>query len=575
MENFKEQWGKLSKRSKIAVIGIIAATVIIAAVAIIYLSLNNKPKYSVLFTGLSTEEASQVAGLLQDEQIQYTYNASDGSIRVLSDKVEATRVSLLSKGYPKSGFAYDMYISNAGLMTTESDKELYTLYDLQDRLGATIRLFDGVQDAKVTIAQGSDDKFALSTTETIDASASVVVTMKEGKTLSKANANAIRNLISRSVKGVNFTNVSVFDAETMEEVGVEGENEDTSKLVQDLTRKVEREIANNIKHVLGKLYGDDNVAVSVKGTLDMTKLISENTEYTVPDQPETAENREGLLNTEKYNREDSGTAADGAAGVVGTDANADTPRYVNQNGANTTINGYSANAYEREWLFNVLKEQREIPPGALKDTSVAVVIMTSDTAVQQRDLINLVADAGGIPRLEAADKITVIRSTPAPEPTEETGEGTEETEEAKVPLVAFIAAIAGIILLLLIIILLILRKKKKKRLKREAEAKAQAEAEAQAAAEAAAAEEAAAAAAAAAEAEENSREKQEEREIGAEEETSAAMQHGMRLKQNIGEFVDNNPQVVAKLIQGWMLEDDDDDVEETNIGRRKDRSGRK
>ena len=307
----------------------------------------------------------------------------------------------------------------------------------------------------------------------------------------------------------------------------------------------------------------------------MTKLISENTEYTVPDQPETAENREGLLNTEKYNREDSGTAADGAAGVVGTDANADTPRYVNQNGENTTINGYSYNAYEREWLFNVLKEQREIPPGALKDASVAVVIMTSDTAVQQKDLINLVADAGGIPRLEAADKITVIRSTPAPEPTEETGEGTEETEEAKVPLVAFIAAIAGIVLLLLIIILLILRKKKKKRLKREAEAKAQAEAEAQAAAEAAAAEEAAAAAAAAAEAEENSREKQEEREIGAEEETSAAMQHGMRLKQNIGEFVDNNPQVVAKLIQGWMLEDDDDDVEETNIGRRKDRSGRK
>lgn len=575
MENFKEQWGKLSKRSKIAVIGIIAATVIIAAVAIIYLSLNNKPKYSVLFTGLSTEEASQVAGLLQDEQIQYTYNASDGSIRVLSDKVEATRVSLLSKGYPKSGFAYDMYISNAGLMTTESDKELYTLYDLQDRLGATIRLFDGVQDAKVTIAQGSDDKFALSTTEIIEASASVVVTMREGKTLSKANANAIRNLISRSVKGMNFTNVSVFDAETMEEVGIEEENEDTSKLVQDLTRKVEKEIANNIKHVLGKLYGDDNVAVSVKGTLDMTKLISENTEYTVPDQPETAENREGLLNTEKYNREDSGTAADGAAGVVGTDANADTPRYVNQNGENTTINGYSYNAYEREWLFNVLKEQREIPPGALKDASVAVVIMTSDTAVQQKDLINLVADAGGIPRLEAADKITVIRSTPAPEPTEETGEGTEETEEAKVPLVAFIAAIAGIILLLLIIILLILRRKKKKRLKREAEARAQAEAEAQAAAEAAAAEEAAAAAAAAAEAEENSREKQEEREIGAEEETSAAMQHGMRLKQNIGEFVDNNPQVVAKLIQGWMLEDDDDDVEETNIGRRKDRSGRK
>ncbi len=562
MDNFKESWGKMSKRNKIALIGIVAATVIIAAAAIVYLSLSSKTKYSTLFTGLSTEEASQVAGLLQDEEIQYTYNASDGSIRVQEDKVESTRVSLLSKGYPKSGFTYDMYISNAGLMTTESDKELYTLYDLQDRLGATIRIFEGVQDAKVTIAQGSDDKFALSTTETIDASASVVVTMKDGATLSEANANAIRNLISRSVKGVNFTNVSVFDADTMEEIGGDTSG-DTSKAIQDLTTQVENNIAANIKRVLGKLYGAENIAVSVKGTLDMTKLISEYTQYTVPDQPDESENRTGLLDHEDYNMENSGSTADGAAGVVGTDANADTPRYTNQNGTNTTVNGYSANAYSREWLFNQLKEQKEISPGVLKDATVAVVIMTDDTSVQQKDLVNLVADAGGIPRTDAADKITIIRSTkPSAAPVEEVE--TSEEEEPKFPLPALIVAIASAVLLLLILILFILRRRKKKRLAAEA-----------AAAEAAAAEAAAAEAAALAAAAEEAKKHSLESDYGAEDDTNAAMQHGMRLKQNIGDFVDNNPQVVAKLIQGWLREDEEAEGESNSNGRRRDRSSRK
>ena len=30
------------------------------------------------------------------------------------------------------------------------------------------------------------------------------------------------------------------------------------------------------------------------------------------------------------------------------------------------------------------------------------------------------------------------------------------------------------------------------------------------------------------------------------------MQHSLKLKQNIGDFVDQNPQIAAKLIQGWL-----------------------
>lgn len=34
------------------------------------------------------------------------------------------------------------------------------------------------------------------------------------------------------------------------------------------------------------------------------------------------------------------------------------------------------------------------------------------------------------------------------------------------------------------------------------------------------------------------------------------MQRNMKLKQNIGEMVDQNPQIVAKLVQGWLTSEE-------------------
>ena len=36
------------------------------------------------------------------------------------------------------------------------------------------------------------------------------------------------------------------------------------------------------------------------------------------------------------------------------------------------------------------------------------------------------------------------------------------------------------------------------------------------------------------------------------------MQRSLRLKQNISEFVDQNPQIAAKLIQSWLNGEEDD-----------------
>ena len=554
MQKLKEMWQNLSQKSKKLLAIIASSTLLVIVVAIFLIARGHKTEYQTLFTSLSQSEAQQVVSLLQEQNVPYLYDGKSGSLKVPAQSVDTLRAQLLSKGYPKSGFTYNMYIGNSGLMTTESDKKQYTLYDLQDRLGATVRLFEGVRDAKVTIAEGTEQNYALESDEPIEASASVVVTMEEGKSLGEKNAEAIKNLVARSVKGMNFTKVSVFDAGTMEEVGKDADEEGggSATSITNLTATVENNIATNIKRVLAKIYGMENLAVSVKGTLNMAKLIQENTQYSVPEKIE-ANDKTGLLHNEEVAGENAGSSGENAAGVAGADANADTPRYTTQNGNNSANDGYANSSATREWLYNVLKEQKEISPGVLEDATVAVVINTDDTSIPERDLINLVADASGISREEAGDKITILRSlnkTNVQKTEEEKTDTEKQTVLSRFPLWALIGAAVSAFLLLLILILLILRAKKRKKLKMlMEEEKANQEALSVKPSDEIAPID----------------DTPDEYELNAE----GRMIHGMKLKKSIGEFADQNPQVVAKLIQSWMRE------EEQNLGRKQHRSTRK
>lgn len=554
MQNLIENWKNLSNRTKKTIIAIVAGTAAIAIFGVLALKFAAGTDYSTLFTDLNQEEAQEVVALLQEEGVDYQFDDKNGAIRVASSDVDQTRAGLLSRGYPKSGFTYDMYRDNATIMTTESDKKQYTLYELQDRLGAQIRLFEGVMDAKVTIAEAGEQRWAKGDDAQTNASASVVVTMKNGQSLTADKAAAIKNLIARAVKGMNFTNVSVFDAVTMVEVDPGGSDEggfSTTKDMTALTSLVESNIAGNIRRVLEMLYGQGNVAISVKGTLNMERLIQENTQYSTPDKIDEND-KNGLLQRESVTNENSALGEPGAGGVTGADANADVPRYTNQNNeTQAVVDSYANSSATREWLYNSVKEQRQIDPGVLENTTVGIVILTNDNSVTMEDLTNLIANSAGIPLEAAAQNITVVRA-PLPEPPESEGDGTQptggegESEKDGPGMLPIIIAAAAGVLLLLMILLLIMGRKKRKRLAAQMEADQTEmtiinegeEGEAFPSAEKTEADLAARAV---------------DEEMDRNEEIlNLRLQHSLRLKQNIGEFVDQNPQIAAKLVQSWL-----------------------
>lgn len=562
MQNIKESWQKMSEKTRRLILGIAAGTAVIALAAILVLTFGQKSDYSVLFSGLSQEEAQQIGSLLQDQSIDYKYNATDGTIRVPEEVVETTRVTLLSQGYPKSGFAYDMYLDNTGLMTTESDKKQITLYELQDRLGATIRSFEGVQEARVNIAEATERRYVLEDNETQGASASVVITMQNGSTLTEDKAQAVKNLVAHSVRGMNFAEVVVLDGETMLEVGGASGTGSAATDLTSLTSMVESSIAANIRNVLEKLYGTGSVAVSVKGTLNMEKLIQESTQYSTPEKI-NEEDKTGLLETEELVNESSQAYNREAGGVVGTDANADTPRYTNDDGTEEETDSYYDGSASREWLYNVIKEQRQVDPGILEDVSVGIIILTDNTTVPQADLYRLVANSAGIPVTEANDKITIIRDPgmPAEEeaPIVNPPEDTWGIITTLVPLPLLIAIIAGILLLILLLLFLLLRRRRKKK-EEEAQEEDFEESDQLSASDLGIDEPGAAGPLVPG--------LDDEDDMNSEEIMNLRMQKSMRLKQNIAEFVDQNPQIAAKLVQSWLRGEEETDGRSRSSGRK-------
>ena len=137
---FKEFVGNLSRKVKIMII--VGAVLLIGGAVTVAVILNNQP-YTELFSGLGQEEMQQIAQKLTEDGIDYKFNG-ESTIMVKKDTVDQTKATLVQAGYPKNGFTYDTFKDNASMLTTDSDKKTYKLYELQDRIGSTIRLFDGV-----------------------------------------------------------------------------------------------------------------------------------------------------------------------------------------------------------------------------------------------------------------------------------------------------------------------------------------------------------------------------------------------------------------------------------------------
>lgn len=171
----------------------------------------NRPNYMVLFSDLDSVEASKITEKLKENGVKYQFKDGEGTILVPDDMVHQLRLDMAAEGIlPKGGSVGFEIFDNMSFGTTEFELKLRYQQALQGELARTIKGFDTVDNARVHIVAAGDSIFA---EEEKPATASVVLRLHPGSTLTQRQLQGIINLVSGSVEGLRPEKVSVVDME--------------------------------------------------------------------------------------------------------------------------------------------------------------------------------------------------------------------------------------------------------------------------------------------------------------------------------------------------------------------------
>lgn len=516
----KQRWGTISRKMKM-LLGM-AVLAVVVVLAVVFLVMSNRP-YTVLFNDLTQSDLSAILSYLSDNGVT-NYKVEGDSILVPKGQEDSLMAMVLEAGYPTTDYGYSTYLENVGSLTTESERNQLTLYGLQDRMAAVIRNFDGVKDAAVFLTPGEDHTYVLDSGNQIDATATVTVTMEAGRSLEDGQVEAIRNLVSHGLAGLNVENVSISDTygNTYSAGGDFTNLEDASALKLQLEEKWNNNIRTQIMQALIPLYGADNISVSVNTVVDVDRSYSDSTDYSLEEWAQGKD--DGIIGSQIWEDHIVRGTQETTGGEAGTSSNADLDTYV-ENQANLNGNEEEVSTSgQNDRLVDTDKTQVERIAGYLSDVMVSVTInqdaVGADTNIDS--LYSHVARAAGISQEDQQNKISVLIAPFYQK--EDNGPAAIIPEE--VPDVLIYAAIGvGVLLVLALVVGLLVHRHAKKRREMEQENESAALLEAQMAATAPKADI-----------------------------MDMDSEKSMEMRQGVRKFAEENPEIAAQMVKNWLRE---------------------
>ncbi len=528
----KQWWKAAAKKTKLILGGGLLAVVVALIITAVVIS--GQPQYATLFTGLNQTDMTSIVSYLSDNGVTDYKISGDDTILVPVEQADALKADLLLQNYPKSGYNYSTYLDNVGSLTTEAERNTLYLYELQDRMANVVRQFDGVKDASVSIVQSEDHTYVLDSNNVVEATASVIVTMQDGKTLTDNQVTAIRNLVSHAVQGLTIENVVIEDTfgNRYDDTTGLGQIQDASDLKLKLEQQWNNTIRTSVMDVLVPLYNPENVRVSVNTVVDVDRTYTDSTNYSTEDwAADGSTNGEGIIGKKVWDNSLIRGDEETAGGVVGAQPNADLNTYVenemNPDGTEQMVGASGQN----EYLVDQENRQVEHLAGYISDVMVSVTINQNVAgATRPEDLYAHVARAAGISQEDQWNKISILV---APFYQEDTTPALPTPEN--LPQWVLYAAIGGgvlFLLLLLLIIALVHRHRVKKRRKQmELEALAAQQQQEGVVVQEAPPEQGA-----------NIMDMQTEK--------------SMELRKDVRKFAEENPEIAAQMVKNWLKEGD-------------------
>lgn len=374
----------IEKGKKIRIIVLSVLTIAVIAALAIFL---NQTTYTVLYSGMDPTDTGKVLTALNEMGVDAKTQGED-TVLVPAERADEIRLELAAQGYPTSGVNdYSIYGSASGIGTTSAEKQVYYKYQLQSNLRSTILKMDKIADAVVNIDLGEDSTFVLSENKR-PATASIMLTLREGEILTRSEAKAIRELVAKSISGLDADNIRIVDSKMQlytEEDEYGATSVDARLQLQD---KVRDQLSQQIINLLGPVFGEENVLASVSVKLNFDEKSMQSVEYAAPEGKE-----EGIVVSMRELVEAIASNADGTT-PAGIDANGNASQYLEiiENSGNAIYYNVSR---EVNYEVNQTATQIREAQGEIESLTVAVIINRTDTGSYINEVKNLVASAIG------------------------------------------------------------------------------------------------------------------------------------------------------------------------------------
>ena len=234
----------------------------------IYMSLN-KASYRPLFPGMSSVDQAAAFESLQKAGLKVELDAATGSISVPNGQYYQAKMMLASQGIPATstdGFA--MIRDQQSMGTSQFIEQKRYQLAIEEELANSISSIQSVQAARVHLAVPKQSVFVRNRTEP---SASVILTLAQGRRLSEAQAQAVVHMVASSVPYLEAQNVSVVDQfgnllandQNLSGLGI-------SDKQLSYRNKLEKMYQQRIQSLLSPLVGASKLRAEVNADMDFT-----------------------------------------------------------------------------------------------------------------------------------------------------------------------------------------------------------------------------------------------------------------------------------------------------------------
>lgn len=362
-------------------LGLIAVAGILVAIMFGIIIWSSKTDYKVLYTELTKDDSATIARMLEEGKISYQVKDDGKTILVPEDQVEIWRLEIAKKGVNFTGtVGYEVFDKQA-FGTTSFVQKINKQRALEGELVKTIMHIKGVTRARIHLSIPESSPFV---SERKPPSASVVLDVERGVTMTSDEIKGIQSLVSSSIDGMRSHNVVVIDSrgkKLSENDGDQMSTETANRIA--LETKLNSQYEKKVEEILSRVIGEGKVIAKVAIKMDFTEKVETQTSY---------DSENAAVVSEVRNEQKMVGVRPSPQGIPGARSNL--PGETPQPGIPETRNDVDKSLVTRNMAVPTVVTKSKKPTAEIQNISVAVMVDGKKVPVLDKEGLPQLNDDG-------------------------------------------------------------------------------------------------------------------------------------------------------------------------------------